>query len=89
MRVNRDFVKRNIAGETILVAVGEASQLFNGMISLNSVASFIWDNVDECQTADRLAQKIMETFEVDEETAMTDAKGFTDEFIKLGLIIEN
>lgn len=89
MRTNKDFVKRNIAGETILVAVGDASQLFNGMISLNTVATFIWENVDECGTVDNLVQKVLESFEIDKETAKTDVKGFTTEFMRLGLIIED
>lgn len=57
MRTNKDFVKRNIGGENILVAVGDASKIFNGMISLNTVASFIWDNVDECGDVDKLVMK--------------------------------
>ncbi len=89
MRTNKDFVKRNIGGENILVAVGDASQIFNGMISLNTVASFIWDNVDECGDVDKLVKRVLETFEIDEETARTDVEGFTGEFMQLGMIIES
>ena len=64
MRTNKDFVKRNIGGENILVAVGDASKIFNGMISLNPVASFIWDNVDECGDVDKLVKRVLETFEI-------------------------
>ena len=59
------------------------------MISLNTVASFIWDNVDECGDVDKLVKRVLETFEIDEETARTDVEGFTGEFMQLGMIIEN
>ncbi|WP_455543007.1 hypothetical protein [Intestinibacter sp.] len=42
MKRNQDFILRNIAGEYIMVATGDATQAFNGMITLNDVAAFIW-----------------------------------------------
>ena len=47
MKRNTNFILREIAGENILVATGEAAQIFNGMITLNEVASFIWKNVKQ------------------------------------------
>ncbi len=35
MKINYTFVKRDIAGETFLVPVGEAASVFEGIISLN------------------------------------------------------
>ena len=46
MKRNTNFILREIAGENILVATGKAAQVFNGMITLNEVASFIWSNID-------------------------------------------
>ena len=47
MKRNTDFMLRDIAGEVILVPTGAATQQFNGMITLNEVAAFIWKNLDE------------------------------------------
>lgn len=88
MKRNKNFILRSIAGENILVATGEASQIFNGMITLNEVASFIWNNIDECETAENLTTKILEEFDVDEQTAKKDVEGFTNELIKMGMIEE-
>ena len=41
MKTNKDFMLRKIAGESILVATGEATQRFNGMITLNEVELFV------------------------------------------------
>ena len=46
MKINKDFMIRDIAGETILVPTGEISHNFNGMITLNEVAAFILQNIE-------------------------------------------
>lgn len=88
MKRNKDFILRNIAGENILVATGEAAQIFNGMITLNDVASFIWSNIDECETVENLIDSILKEFDIDRETAKKDVEGFTTELIKMGMVIE-
>ena len=42
MKVNKQFVVKNIAGEIVIVPTGNAIQNFNGLISVNEVAGFIW-----------------------------------------------
>lgn len=88
MNLNKDFILRNIAGESILVATGSATQDFNGMITLNEVATFILENIDECETEEVLVEKVLEEFEIDEETAKNDVREFLDQAIKLGIIIK-
>ena len=88
MKRNTNFILREIAGENILVATGEAAQIFNGMITLNEVASFIWNNIDECETVDKLIASILDEFDIDEETAKRDVQNFTTELITMGMVIE-
>ena len=88
MKRNTNFILREIAGENILVATGEAAQIFNGMITLNEVASFIWNNIDECKTVDKLIASILDEFDIDDETAKRDVQNFTTELITMGMVIE-
>ncbi|MFQ7522847.1 MAG: PqqD family protein [Terrisporobacter sp.] len=88
MNLNKDFILRNIAGESILVATGSATQDFNGMITLNEVATFILENIDECEREEVLVGKVLEEFEVDEETARSDVREFLDQAIKFGIILK-
>ena len=82
MKRNTDFMLRDIAGEVILVPTGAATQQFNGMITLNEVAAFIWKNLEA------LVDKIMDEFEVDEETARTDVEGFVGALYEHGLVLD-
>lgn len=88
MKRNTDFMLRDIAGEVILVPTGAATQQFNGMITLNEVAAFIWKNLDESETKEILVDKIMDEFEVDRETAMRDVIGFVSVLYERGLVLD-
>ena len=84
MKVVAEFIKRNIAGETILVPTGDTAQKFNGMITLTDTAEFIWDNLEKVDSLDAMVRLILETYEVDEETAKKDAAGFITALLKNG-----
>ena len=86
MKTNKDFMLRKIAGESILVATGDATQRFNGMITLNEVATFIWENIDACESEDELIGKILSEFDIDEEIARDDAREFIEKSLRVGIM---
>ena len=88
MKRNTDFMLRDIAGEVILVPTGAATQQFNGMITLNEVAAFIWKNLDESESSEILVDKIMAEFEVDRETATRDVRGVVSALYERGLVLD-
>lgn len=88
MKRNEDFMLRDIAGEVVLVPTGKATQNFNGLITLNEVAAFIWKNLDEAKTKEKLIELILDEFEIDEETAKADVHGFVQALTEHGMIIE-
>ena len=85
MKINKDFMLRKIADEYIIVPTGKASQIFNGMITVNDVAAFIWENVDECETTENIVSKVLSEFDIDEDTARQDVEGFTYMLIQVGM----
>lgn len=87
MKINEDFMLRKIADEYIIVATGKSSQIFNGMITVNEVAAFIWENINNSKDEEEIVQKVLKEFDVDEETARTDVYGFTSELMRVGMII--
>ena len=42
MKIVKEFILREIAGECVLVPTGATSQEFNGMITISDTAKFIW-----------------------------------------------
>lgn len=76
MKTNTDFILRDIVGEKVLVPTGIATQHFNGLITLNDVAAFIWEHIEEAAEKENLVKMIVEEYEINEATALRDVDGF-------------
>ena len=78
MELKKKIVLRNIVGETILVPIGQDNEAFNGLITINELGRFIWDNYENAKDEDDLLQKILDEYEVEKEVAKADL----DEFLQ-------
>lgn len=87
MKINNDFMIREIADETILVPTGQASQNFNGMISINEVGSFILHNIEDCEDEKEIISRVIDEFEVDEDTAVEDIREFLGQLLEIGVVL--
>lgn len=76
MKINNNYVLREIAGDYIIVPIGENVKNFNGLIVVNETGKFIWENLNKEVEEDRLISLILEEYEVDEETATKDVREF-------------
>lgn len=86
MKAIKDMMIREIAGEVILVPVGQASMSIHGMISLSESGVLLWKQLqNECSQED-LVNTILEEYDVDEETAKEDVKVFVNKMKTLGII---
>lgn len=86
MQVSKDYLLRNIAGETILIPSGAAAQKFNGLVTVNSLGAFLWDELSEPKDLDTLVRRITEEYEVDAETARRDTEEFLEELRRIGAL---
>ena len=76
MKIKKGFVVREIAGKSVVIALGEASKSFKGMIELNGTARIIWDMLSEGKERDEMVKAIVSEFDVDEATAAADIDRF-------------
>ncbi len=88
MKINGRFVVRDIAGDTVIVPVGETALHYNGMITVNKTGAAIWNALEKGSDAVSLVNLITDTFDVDAETAAADVKAFLDQMRKADLIEE-
>ncbi|SCJ35086.1 Uncharacterised protein [uncultured Clostridium sp.] len=78
MKINKEFILREIAGEYILVPIGDTSLSFNGLITVNDVGAFIWNNIEKSSSEEELLNLILDEYEVDKASAKEDLDEFLD-----------
>lgn len=86
MTIKKQLVKRNIAGDVILVPVGDSSLTLKGLITLNETAEFIWDRLADAADAAELAAALREEYEIDAATAKNDVDEILAQFRELEII---
>jgi hypothetical protein len=88
MKVSKDLIMREIAGEHILVPVGAAAAKFNGLITMNDVGRFIFGLLSEDRTLPELAKQVTAEYDVDYDTALRDAEEFVRQLRDVGALEE-
>ncbi len=87
MRTKKGFNKRTVCGEHIIVAEGKENIDFSNIISLNETAAYLWENVvGKDFTAEDLAKLLTDEYEVDETTAINDAKEIAERWLDAEII---
>lgn len=87
MKINSDFILREINGESVVVAVGASSQNFNGMLKLNPTGKFIWKLLETDTTPKKILNAVMEEYYVDEVTAKADIANFLHQLREAGIVV--
>ena len=78
MKIEKEFVLREIAGEYILIPIGSTALELNGLITLNEVGVSIWNLLQNDVTVDEIVQDILAEYEVEESVAREDVAAFLD-----------
>ena len=86
MKINGTFVLREIAGDYIIVPVGESAIDFNGMITLNEIAVFIWKLLQEDHSYDEILHTILNEYDSTEDQVRKDLDDFLKQMKEANLI---
>lgn len=86
MKIKAGYLLRDIAGQTIVVPIGAEAIKFNGIVTLNKTGKVLWNALLSEQSMDGLVQVLLNQFEVDETTALTDVLAFVEKLKKANLL---
>lgn len=89
MKLEKEFVLREIAGDYVIIPVGKTVIEFNGLITVNEVGVSIWDMLQNEVTFDQIVQGILNEYEVEESVAREDIREFLDKLIDGGILTED
>ena len=86
-RTSDDFLLRRIAGEAVLVPVGD-TPIGNGMITVNETFCFLWELFSEPTTLEEAVAKAKEEYEDEAGEIEAHIVSFLLDCTKYGMIIE-
>ena len=89
MRVEKEFVLREIAGDYIIIPTGKSVLELNGLITVNEVGVSIWNMLQNDVTLEELVQGILEEYDVDEDVAREDIQEFLDALIVGRILVKD
>lgn len=89
MKINKEFILREIMGDYIIVPTGETVLEFNGVVSVNEVGASLWNMLQKEVTFEELAQGILNEYDVEESVAKQDIREFLDKLIENGILDKN
>lgn len=88
MRIEKEFILREIAGDYVIVPTGKTALEFNGLITVNELGAFIWKKMQQDIAEDNLVSAILDEYEVKEETARNDVKEFLGKLEEYNILKE-
>lgn len=86
MKIKKEFVLREIAGDVLLIPTGKTALDLNGMMTLNEVGAEIWKLLPEAQDEDMIVQRLLEEYEVEENELRRDVDDFLQKLRELEIV---
>jgi len=76
MKIKEGFILRKIANSDMVVPIGNNIADFNGIISLNGSAVFLWKHLQEGSEIPLMVKAMMEEYNISSEIAQEDTEHF-------------
>ncbi|MBR5245927.1 MAG: PqqD family protein [Clostridia bacterium] len=86
MKIKKEMILREIAGENILVPGANAVLELNGLFVVTETGAFIWKNLTLVESEEELVEKMLDEYEIGKETAEKDIAEFLNKLRDFGII---
>ena len=89
MRIDKEFILREIAGDYIIIPAGKTVLDFNGLITVNEVGVSLWNMLQNEVTFEELVQGVLAEYDVEESVAREDIQEFLAALSDVGMITKD
>lgn len=76
MKIKSGFILRTVAGNNVVVAIGEQSKNFNGVIKLNESGLVLWNKLSAGADKAELVSALLDEYDITADIAETDVDRF-------------
>lgn len=78
MKIIGEYSVRDIAGETVVVPIGETVLKSNILAVLNETGRILWELLEKGGTEDEIVSAVCDEYEIDRETVKKDLTEFVE-----------
>lgn len=86
MKLNENFVLRQVADTWVVLPLGEATVNFHGMLTLNETGALLWQALEQGASREDLADALTKEYVVSREIALADVDAFLVKLDKTGCL---
>jgi len=86
VKIKQGFVLRKVMDNFVVVAVGDASKSFRGMIKLNATAADVWQLLENGCSEEQICDSMLEKYNVERERLASDVKAILSQFAHQGFL---
>ena len=88
MKIKDGFVLRNICGQNVVSGEGSGNVNFCKLVSLNETAAYLFRKLVGTGdfTVEKMADLLLEEYEVERETALADCEKLLAQWNKIGIL---
>lgn len=87
MKIKEGYIMREVAGNNIIIPLGEERTQFNGVMTLSGSGAFLWKKLEGgVSDENELVAAVLEEYEIDESTAKSDVHNFVEAVKEKGLM---
>ena len=86
MKLNKNFILKNIGSEYILIPLGQEAIEIKGLLKTNEVGSDIYKYIEKGYDVDRIIDAIVSDYGIAWEVAKNDVNEFISNLRKYGVI---
>ncbi len=86
MKLKNQFILRTVADKTVAIAVEQAGEKTDNVITLNSTGAFIFDLVNKGADREQIVENFFKEYDVTKEEAAAAVDGFVANLKASGLL---
>ena len=86
MKIKKEFILREIVGDIVLFPINKSTSKFDGLITMNEIGKFIWENIESAKDEEELLQRILDEYEVERDVAKADLDEFLGKLKEIDII---
>ncbi len=86
MKIRDTYILRTVAGENLVVPIGDKNISFNAVITLNDSGKYLWNVLLNDTTEPQLVESLMSEYDVSREIAERDVTVFIRSLKENGIL---